>query len=112
MSLKQKIIITNLIIANCAILVFPYLISGIAIIGALIIFQQFRQQIFLWLLISTSLISLVLGTLLHPITISWIPLQYSINLENLKFALVIIPVPFIVNLLFISSFFEQYTHQA
>ena len=105
MTTKQKIIL-NLLIANCAVLVYPYTITILAIAIALVVFWQARQQVILWLLISTSLISMVLGLLLQPIHFDWQQFSYSINTFNLKFALTIIPVPLIVNLFFINSFFE------
>lgn len=101
-----RLTIVNLILANFAIITYPLTIAISAIFMAIVTYIKSGKPILMALLILTSIISLILGELLQPVSLSWLPWHYTINVDNLKFAFVIIPVPFIVNLFFINSFFE------
>lgn len=103
----KNIIIVDLVIANMGIIIYPWTCACIAILLAIYLAFKTRQQVFMWLILSTSLISCTIGNLMPVCFYEYKWIISSINYENLHFAMIIIPVPFIVNWLFINSFFDS-----
>lgn len=100
----KHLVIANLILANLAVVIFPYTITIVSITIAIILGLKGKYYWLMALVLATSVISFILGNLLAAISYHG---TFMINLENLKFALLIIPVPLIVNILFVSSFFHD-----
>jgi|GEM_PF-6810428 len=96
---KHYLYLSALIIANLAIITTPFIITLIAeiIIGILAI--KYKNYWLTAVLSVTGLISYLIGNLIPSVT--FYNGSFLINKNNLVIAMIIIPVPLVINSLFI-----------
>ncbi len=97
--IKRNFYLIGLLIANLAIIVAPLFVTLLSMIIILGLTIRFRDYWLAALLAGTSLISYTIGKIMPSITIT--DFHSSVNIDNLYFGLIIIPVPLIINSLFI-----------
>ena len=102
---NRKLIIISLIIANLALIALPWYFAALAIVLALVNLFKYHDYLFSSLIITTALISAIIGSIMPPISLNLPHLsQFVINIDNLEMALTIMLVPLGINLLFIAAF--------